>query len=608
MKRKNDSKGGGQSGRTALRCKISKSEESRSKGCPLKWDRPSRFFSPPFFGIAFILSYLFYIVKFPYMSYNSEPYAEQGTNFLYHAYKSGLWENIWEPDAGIYLPWLPRAIALIVSSIFSPHLFNYITNFIALAIISFCVSFINHRGLRGIIPNDLNRFVLSLLLSIFVSSYHEIFLFVNFSYFGFIFCTLILFMDKSKIGRPEYWAYATLCALFCISKAHFVIFLPLFLANIFWKSYNKEKTDNSFFFIPSIITIAIQIFFIFLEETAYANSRMSIMIDEGFSRIFFVGLRGFFFWIQSYSQYFRILKDPQLIHLCGLMLMATYIAFCVKLTTNNKITRQQIFLILTLNLLSIGFATVSATHPTHHFNDEKINFSTTYFHFGRATFVSEIFVFISLVIFLFILGRMRIPALLLSLLVAVLGSNTKINDGLWWPFTKGAQCSNWKNYHKLIEEKKFFIPGEPCRWVISNVCQNIHETKSNSKTFVKVDEIVLDRKNYPISLLIHYPKHEAIFAELHSQSGQTVARYSMLSSKKMKNKYIWIGENNFVADKIVLYNRKGKIKSARVVAFYECQKSMNVENKPVDKERNLNTTKKSRYGLSRKLRLSEEKI
>ena len=260
-----------------------------------------------YFFTAFILLWVYYILLYPCLSYLSEVFAEHGSNYFYYAYYKSFSENIWQDDAG-YLVWLPRLIALAVSAVSGPYWFIYITNFIALACVAFFVSFMNHPGFRGILQDDRQRFLLSLLLGMIIVPSLEVLSYTNFSYTGFFFIAFLVFLDKNRLAKPEYIFYSLLCCLLCISKFHFTLFFPIFLALIIRSAYKKEWR-SALFYLPSMITIMIQILYVLCvsgaRETGFVPEFTSI--NSGFISTVMKAARGLAFWTTAYATHFRFL-------------------------------------------------------------------------------------------------------------------------------------------------------------------------------------------------------------------------------------------------------------------------------------------------------------
>ena len=147
------------------------------------------------FLISFITLWVYFVCLYPTLF--REVFAEQGSNYLFYAYNKTFAQNVWKDDAG-YLVWLPRVIALLVSAIASPYWFILITNLIAQGFLAFFVSFFNHRGFRGILPDHL-RFLISLIFGMIILPNYELFTYVNFVYTGFIFIGFLLFLNKENL-------------------------------------------------------------------------------------------------------------------------------------------------------------------------------------------------------------------------------------------------------------------------------------------------------------------------------------------------------------------------------------------------------------------------
>lgn len=508
----------------------------------LKYDSYNKYF----FATFFIL-WCFYILKYPTLSYNSEVWAEQGTNYLYHAYNSNLWDNIWMPDAG-YLVWLPRFIALIVSYIFSPFYFIYITSFIGLAVIAYCISFINHESFRDIVGSDKERFVLSMVLGVFIIPYYENFTFVNFAYHGFIFCSLLIFMDKEKLDTREYWIYSILSALFCISKFHYVVFLPVLLGAIAIHYYQKEK-KSILFFVPSIITILIQVIYVLQISSKSSSVKSDTIIDESIFSVILTSLKGVYFWLQAYAVNFDFIGNALLVNLFSLFVILFLILLLVKKWFKQELPYKTILLLITFNIIAVGYSSISSLS---HLKDLNVNFSNTEFYFNRINFMTYDLVWIAGMIFLFNLKH-KITKNTLLVIFMFLSISITLNKGTSqykWPDIKFSY-SEWANYYKLFNKEQYCIPVNPDSRIILKNCSKINENKNNKPIskikFGKASRTVL-------SLLVTYPYKEEVYAVAYDIDGSKIGEAKMLSNENRIFKYL-LFDNAVIPYKIMIFKK-----------------------------------------------------
>ena len=510
------------------------------------------------FTLSFSIIYIYYILRYPELSYSSEVWSEQGHNYLYHAYYTSFWENIWLTDFG-YLVWLPRFIALIVSSLFSPYLFIFVTNFIGLAMISFGVSFINHKAFRVLILSDSARFILSLLLGILIFSIDYINLtYINFSYIGFFFCSLIIFLDKSKLSKAMFCTYSILSALLCISKFHFVIFFPIFLIITVWHII-KKNLNTSLFFIPSLCTISIHIVFILF----ISSSNPSVISHTAFHRfdaILVSPIKGLLFWIQSYGINFTFFNEPIYMNTAGILSISTILIFSLNQYIKKIINSTTFLSIIIFNTLAIMFLTASSLcEPFLLINPEIRSMN---FRFSRSGLTAYILSWVSVYILLFSIKKRYVKTILISIFVLMTINIFKEKRKMKTEFRTG---SDWRNYGRLTEQKRFLIPVDPVRghppWVINKGTQLLKMHKN-------INGVIKTNSNINIvSILLDYNKKEYIYAEIYNK-GEKIKTKAMLSSIDIPLKYITFGSEGISADIIIFKNRNNrKIKIKKLTLY-----------------------------------------
>lgn len=512
------------------------------------------------FFISFSLLYFYYILKYPTLSYKSEVWAEHGTNYLYHAYNSSLLTNLFKTDAG-YLVWLPRIIALITSYISSPFYFIYITNFIGLAIISYCASFINRRNFKHLIPSDGNRFFLSLMMGVFLFPHYENFTFINFSYYGFLFCLFLIFMKKEYLPRKEFLVYSVLNALFVISKSQFIAFLPVFLVAM-WCHFKKGERKSALFFLPSIITLLIQIVSILLFSQRYVLSKTAI--GGGPSSVISQMAKGFFIWTQGYAVNFEFLKFPVLTNSVSWLVIIFYFFWLYRKYSKGQMPLTHFLLPIVFNLVALGYVLISTMR---HFLNDGFGFDVVYFSFGRASFLVYPLMWVSAFIVFSNYKKRKIPLVfLVYVAIFVHPSNLTIGDDSYYRTIS----SNWERYHVLADEKKFLIPINPFRghrpWAIKRGIDKIKEYNNNEvQNPIVIKNLI--KENKVNSILVHYPHFEMIKAEAFIGE-RKIAEANSLSDLSMKYKYIWFNAEGISPEKIVLLNDSEiEIKFSEVIIF-----------------------------------------
>ncbi len=493
-----------------------------------------------YFLRSFLILLAFYIVLFPSMSYNPQVWVEQGSNYLFYAYNKTFAQNVWKDDAG-YLVWLPRLIALLVSAIASPYWFIAICNLIVLMLIAFFVSFINHHSLRSLIPNDRQRFYVGLILGLCVLPYYEIFTYINFSYIGFLFITFLLFADKEQMRTGEYRAYCLLCALLCISKFHFVLFIPFFIGFMIYHQRCGQKRSMQFY-IPSLCTMLIQLLYVAITMK-YADSVANryTVIGMGAEGLLMV-LRGILLYFTAYSTHFRILTYFPLVTFLGLVALG-YFAYLVIASYKKQLISRHIFLVIIIcNLISLGFALMASLNKAS--DVFVIFFESKGFAFGRQGFVVYDMLWLSIVIFFLNVKEIPWPKIpnakkTLIILVAILTLGTvlpKVRHG----DRQLTGLSDWKNLHVLVKNPQYYLPVNPpeggLKMGISHGV-SFYKKYDINQGILDINDIAGEGKNVA-ALIFEYPYKAKLKAIAYDQNSQEIAHAQMISGLKARFKYL----------------------------------------------------------------------
>ena len=524
------------------------------------------------FLISFITLWVYFVCLYPTLF--REVFAEQGSNYLFYAYNKTFAQNVWKDDAG-YLVWLPRVIALLVSAIASPYWFILITNLIAQGFLAFFVSFFNHRGFRGILPDHL-RFLISLIFGMIILPNYELFTYVNFVYTGFIFIGFLLFLNKENLrgGGAEYLFYCVLCALLCISKFHFVVFYPIFIACMIYHGCRKERR-SLFFYIPSLITISIQLVYVALITGQAGALSYTVYNNTGILGRIIPALRGVFLWLTAYSTNFRFLGYAFFSLTAAAVLFSFLAYFAFKYYKSGMICARVFYLFIVFNLISIMFGCVTAL--SHFTGISEVAFKNIPFFFGRRWSVSYNMVWLAVVILLF--NFILIPQnkgkkctkiyagiLGVFLILSLLTTYPKIfKEGQY--ITKGNRISlsDWAKLHVLLKNEKYYIPLDPFPHglyaasfnkgiSVGQISENIYASqKAFTKNMTEVPDY--DQESFTengdlstedlfqngqkiMALIAAYPKNESIYALALDAQNRVLARSYLLSSTRTMYKYL----------------------------------------------------------------------
>lgn len=155
-------------------------------------------------------------------------FAENGTNFFYHAKHSGFWANVFEFEYYEYLIWFPRLLALLAVKVLDlRESYAWVTEWFGHAAVGFFYAFFCLARFREILPSDIARFLLATALGVGLLGTYELYAFINFPYHGMFLMLILLFSRLDPRPRAEIVGLTALVFLICTSKLHPVAFLPL---------------------------------------------------------------------------------------------------------------------------------------------------------------------------------------------------------------------------------------------------------------------------------------------------------------------------------------------------------------------------------------------
>lgn len=430
-----------------------------------------------FFWISFFFTFLYITFAFPSLSYKAEIYAELGTNFYPAARFETLWENIWKTDAG-YLPWLQRFISIIVIKVFGINdIFPYVCQFIGIGFISFFCSFINILELKKIIPDDIVRFFISILLGFGIFSSYEEFTFINFSYYGIFFIVLCFFINKEKLQIFPYLLLLFLSVLVVNAKAYFVVSAPLFGLHLIYSIAKKRKKEVSFALsvLAAILTQAYTV--IKYRANFRTDSTIKAMKFEEIPMSIFNYICSTLLKILEIPIEYRYLLIP------------IVILICVLLHYNFKKKNYSLFSFLFICVtLSVGSLTISLISiPT--FVWSKI-FYLPPIGIHRHYFLSNYLLWIGLIALFFSLKmRSKIQRYICLFLLIVISSyhGFKVMTDRDIFLNPHYSHSQWKYYKQLLSYNDYCIPINPSPWQMAKDCIEIEKSlveKSNLRAII----------------------------------------------------------------------------------------------------------------------------
>jgi hypothetical protein len=506
------------------------------------------------------LVYVFIIFKFPYLTYDATVFDEHGRNFLYAAYNLSSWGNIWLDDSG-YLTWAPRFIAIFTSSFANVYSFVYITNFIAFAFISYCLTFFNKRDFRSLIKSDFIRALITLVVPFFFY-YEDLFFFNNFSYFFFFICTLIIFLDKEKIKNCDYFLYLFLCVVAIMSKGHFVILFPFFFIAAVYHCYRKQYR-SVIFYLPLLLSVIASLFF-YINSGFIARAHNENSIFE----ILAIALHS---WVQIYAMYFNIFTPPRVTSflgtVCAILLILFLLVYLIKKTKICFLEKGSIstdlVAVLTLNAIAVAYVTVNSVRHIPFSRLESYDIAFVFFPSSRVYFIAVIFVFISLCILFYKISNKKIRDV--SLIIFLIYTAYVFLPYISHPENR-SNIIEWKDVHSvMLENDSYCIPTNPIRRVIRSNCKSVAIKMAESKSF-STEELGLNDDKI-LSLLVEDNSNNNLYAVAYDKNNKEISRVKALGAPEKKYKYVVFNQPTKFK-KLIFFNNDNEDSIVNIVQLH----------------------------------------
>ena len=435
------------------------------------------------FLLTFFLIFIICVLEFPSLSYRSEVWAEQGTDFLYNAKNLSFFKNLFKIHFA-YIVLLPRFISLFVYTFFPVKYFPLVTNIAGLLFIAFFCAFFSKKKFRILIESDFIRFCICLLLGFGLTNNYENYTFINFSYYGIYFCFFMMFYDKESLSKFTFFLYAVLNALLCASKFHFIIFfIPYIILEIV--SLKKKRKRDIVFFATSLFTLSLQ-FFVALGNriTSLSDSESKIIAELPV------------FIMKSFMLYIRAFTAGKSSIIYCILLVSCTCFFVYTLYKQKKFSDIQLNFFVLGNFIAFSFLAVSTLltiFPSSGKDTVGMIFSlnTPWVASLRWVFISVELLFVML-IFAIYQYYMAKPNVLLIVLLVVLYSNNFVELKDYRPLKRDLypkaddSRSQWNNYFTLFSYEDYFIPVNPDGWSIVKDCSHIKDIIIDGNTSFEV--------------------------------------------------------------------------------------------------------------------------
>ncbi|MBD1553264.1 hypothetical protein [Pseudomonas typographi] len=220
----------------------------------------------------FFLTLLFYSAYMALMQsgwvFSGEMWAEMATNYFLNAQSVDLSQQLFATDYG-YIPLLQRLLALFAQSLGAPaeaipYYYTWSAILLSAALVgSFCLPIF-----RYLISSDVLRFLCS--ISVLLIADFETRTFINFTYFGVFFITILLALSLARPDIKAPW-WAWIICLLALSKPVVFAAIPMLMVVA---AFSKGS-----FRIISIVTVVLCVFQLYMILNSHSAGTHVSTVD-----------------------------------------------------------------------------------------------------------------------------------------------------------------------------------------------------------------------------------------------------------------------------------------------------------------------------------------
>lgn len=178
------------------------------------------------FWISFGMILIHFLIRYPRFSWQAEPFWETSSNLLWQTYTRGYLKSILLDDAG-YWCFFPRILTILVLALFGIQIAPVILQMFCAILFSYvCAKFVR-ENYKDYYSSEI-RFSISLFMGCTLYfSINSIAPLHNIGYIGGIYIVLTFMQNTDNINKKKLFFTCVLSTLFCMSKFHFVVLLPI---------------------------------------------------------------------------------------------------------------------------------------------------------------------------------------------------------------------------------------------------------------------------------------------------------------------------------------------------------------------------------------------
>ncbi len=474
------------------------------RDCVMIRSRLNKYLPSILFVISFVIIFITALIKFPSNGIEAEFFAEAGANFFYHARYTPVFKTFLIPEAG-YLPLLQRIIAFFVVTIGGAEAnAPFIFQVIALAGISFFCSFINLHHFKILIPSNIIRFALGLTLAFFPN--FEMFPYINFIYFGFVFLFLLSFYGFRNKSYLTTFLWGLLGLFLIGSKALLLCIAPYFGLLLLMAVYKNKRKDALVYSMLTLGAILQSVFclYVLIFQSGGVQSSSQKNISQLITMTFdlYLGIS-----VQDFMGYFYLI--PSFFFIKIALFLTAFLFIPIYFYRINK--KQLAFGLFGLQLTSIiSLVLFLGLAPVEYYPKLKIGefshppFFRWYF-IAHHSFILTVFIFI---------GNLRskiMQLILIALFIYFYPGYRLFQEQEDIYKNKDFSHSQWDSFIPLLKEDAFCIPVNPDPWLIQHNCEVSNSPEERVVLAVKVN--MLNSGMKPEKLILEYSDKSRVDAK-----------------------------------------------------------------------------------------------
>ena len=439
--------------------------------------------------LAFTLSVIINLFKFPNYIFTGQMWAEMGTNYFPNSISPSLHNKLFATDSG-YIPYPVRWFAAIVSELhLSSSTIPYIYTFSAILISAGLIAGFTATVFRPVIENDYLRFLICLVVSTMAD--FETRTFVNFTYLAnFFLLACIILLAKNKLPKKS---LIFIPLLICAKPLLMALTVPFFF-------YSWRRRDSKSIIVTSAFTILLVIYQVITvvhsrKLGVFAQATKHSLIEK------FLATMGYFFGYLAEPFTFIFTMKSIIQIALGVLVFSVIIFVTLKHMIKNY---EAIFPILMTLFL---YCAINAFAVEDLFNSNYLQLSNTVLFRYTIPIIDCLLIlagiyFDSLLRFfrtkIHIKNDYKVYESVLAVLTCLI-----VSTGLGRfsePTSPVLYNSTWGDYAHLIDEgASVCVPLNPIGWTYGQNCSVI-STGVTLPTFQGFESIpLLENHNYPIS-------------------------------------------------------------------------------------------------------------